>query len=143
MKLSTKARYGTRAMLDLAPHYGQGLILVKDIARRQQISELYSEHLLMLLKAAGMVRSIRGARGGYTLAVPPSQISVSDIVQALEGSVAPVDCVDDPEVCPQADMCVPRDFWTEMKKAVNGVLESTTLQDLVQRQVEKEAAAQA
>jgi len=138
MKLSTKGRYGARAMMDLALHYGQGPILLKDIAKRQQISERYLEHLALSLKAAGLVSSTRGARGGFTLTRPPSQIRLSEIIQIMEGSIAPVECVDDPKVCSFADLCVTRDIWSEMKEAMSGVLESTTLQDLVQRQREKE-----
>jgi len=138
MKLSTKGRYAARAMLDLAFHYGEGPILLKDIARRQQISERYLEHLITPIKVAGLVTSMRGARGGFTLAKPPSQIRLSEIIQIVEGSIAPVECVDDPDICSRADLCVTRDIWTEMQKAMSGVLESTTLQDLIQRQREKE-----
>jgi len=138
MKLSTKGRYAARAMLDLAFHYGEGSILLKDIAKRQQVSERYLEHLITPIKAAGLVNSMRGARGGFTLAKPPSQIRLSEIIQIVEGSIAPAACVDDPEVCLRADLCATRDVWAEMQKAMRGVLESTTLQDLIQRQREKE-----
>jgi len=142
MKLSTKGRYGTRAMLDLARHYGEGAILARDIAARQHISERYLEHLLIALKAGGLVRSLRGAHGGFTLAMPPSEIRVSDIVRALEGSVAPVDCVDDSALCPRSETCVTRDVWVDMKRAINSILDSTTLQDLLQRQAQKDMAVQ-
>lgn len=138
MKLSTKGRYGTRAMLDLALHYGEGPILLKDIARRQQISERYLEQIIIPLKTAGLVTSARGAHGGFALAKPPPEIRLSELIKVVEGSIAPVDCVDDPKVCLRADLCVTRDIWTEMKKAMSGILESTTLQDLVQRQMEKD-----
>ncbi|HEX75410.1 MAG TPA: Rrf2 family transcriptional regulator [Dehalococcoidia bacterium] len=141
MKISTKGRYGTRAMLDLALHYGEGSILVKDIARRQQISERYLEHLLISLKVAGVVRSARGTRGGFTLARPPSQIRLGEIIRAMEGSVAPVECVDDPEGYSRAPFCATHDVWVEVKKAVNGVLDSISLQDLVERQAKKDASA--
>jgi Rrf2 family protein len=141
MKLSTKGRYGMRAMLDLALHYGQGAILVRDIAKRQEVSERYLEHLLISLKAAGMVRSTRGTHGGFSLTMPPSKIRLDEIVQALEGSLAPVDCVDDPGVCTRSQSCVTRDVWTEMKDAMVGVLSSRTLQDLAERQTEKEATS--
>jgi len=139
MKLSTKGRYGTRAMLDLALHYGEGAILARDIAARQDISERYLEQLLISLKSAGMVRSTRGARGGFTLAAHPSQTRVSDIVKALEGSIAPVDCVDDPGACSRMQTCVTRDVWVDIRDAVHHVLSSLTLQDLVERHTEKEA----
>ncbi len=139
MRISTKGRYGIRAMLDLALHYGEGSVLVKDIARRQQISGPYLEHLLISLKVAGMVRSTRGTRGGFTLAKPSSQIRLSEIIQVMEGSMAPAECVDDPEVCSHVDLCVTHDVWVELKRAVSGVLGSITLQDLVEWQAEKEA----
>ena len=137
MRISTKGRYGTMAMLELALHYGEGPILVKDIARRQHISERYLEHLLISLKVAGMVRSTRGTHGGFTLAKPPSQIRLSEIIRVLEGSMAPTECVDDPEAYPRASTCVIHDVWAEVKAAISSVLESTTLQDLVERQRQK------
>jgi len=123
--------------VDLALHYGEGPILLKDIAKRQQISGRYLEHVIVSLKVAGLVKSMRGARGGFSLAKPPFQIRLSEIIQVVEGSIAMVECVDDPKVCSRADLCVTRDIWAEMKKAMNGVLESTTLQDLIERQREK------
>ena len=138
MKLSTRGRYGARAMLDLAIYHGEGPILLKDIARRQHISERYLEHLVTSLKAAGLVSSKRGAHGGFALAKSPSEIRLCEVIQTVEGSIAPVECVDDPEVCPRAGLCVTRDVWIEMKKAMSRVLESITLQDLVQHQRKKE-----
>jgi Rrf2 family cysteine metabolism transcriptional repressor len=138
MKLSTKGRYAMRAMLDLALHYGEGPILLKDVAKREHISERYLEQIILPLKAAGLVNSTRGARGGFILAKPPSQIRLIEVMQVSEGSIAPVECVSDPEVCSHASLCVARDIWSEMKKAMDGILESTTLQDLVERQREKE-----
>ncbi len=138
MKISTRARYGTRAMLDLAQHYGEGPVLVKDIARRQQISRQYLEQLLISLKVAGMVWSNRGTRGGFILAKAPSQIKLIDIVQCMEGSIAPVGCVDDTETYSRAAFCAARDVWVEVKEAVSSILESITLQDLVERQRKKE-----
>ncbi len=141
MRISTKGRYGTMAMLDLALHYGEGPIMVKDIARRQHISERYLEHLLISLKVSGMVRSARGTHGGFTLAKPPSQIKFSEIIQVTEGSMAPTECVDNPETYPRAALCAVYDVWVEVKAAINGILESTTLQDLLERQSRKEAIA--
>ena len=138
MKLSTKGRYGARAMLDLALHYGEGLVSIKDIAERQEVSKRYLIHLMVSLKAAGLVKSMRGARGGFSLARPPAQIRLSEIIQVVEGSIALVECVDDPKACSRSERCVTRDIWTEMNKAMGRVLESTTLEDLVQRQREKE-----
>ena len=125
------------AMLDLALHYGEGSILAKDIARRQHISGLYLEHLLISLKVAGMVRSARGTHGGFTLAKPPSQITLSEIIRVTEGSMAPTECVDDPKAYPRAALCVIHDVWSEVKAAISSILESTTLQDLLERQRQK------
>lgn len=143
MRLSTRGRYGTRAMLELALHYGEGPILLKDIARRQQVSERYLEQVVTPLKAAGLVTSARGARGGFSLARPPAEIRVAEIVEVLEGSVAPVECVDDPATCPRASACVTRDVWSEMKRAASGVLESITLEELARRQREREGPEEA
>ena len=134
MRLSTKGRYAARAMLDLAIHLDEGLVLIKDISQREEISKRYLEQLFLPLKAAGLVRAIRGAHGGFTLAKPPSQIKLIEIVQIMEGSTAPVECVDDAGICLRSELCVTREVWAEMKKATDKVLESTTLQDLVERQ---------
>ena len=138
MKLSTRGRYGTRVLLDLALQQGEGPVLLKDIAQRQQISLSYLEHLITPLTAAGMVRSMRGARGGVWLTKPPREIKLSEVLRLLEGSTAPVECVNNPKVCPRSDLCVTRDVWGELEKAIDGVLESITLQDLVERQRRKE-----
>ena len=138
MKLSTKGRYGTRAMVDLAFHYGQGPILLKDIAKRQQISEKYLEHIITSLKVAGLVKSIRGSHGGYILAKSPAQIKLSQVIKVLEGSIAPVECVDDPKVCSRAKLCVTRDIWKKIKRAIDEILESITLKDLVEREKKEE-----
>jgi Rrf2 family protein len=137
MKLSTKGRYGMRALLDLGLHQGEGLVPLKDIARRQEVSLPYLEHVITPLIAAGLVKSTRGARGGVLLVKPPSEIKLSEIVQLLEGSIAPVDCVNDPKVCHRSVFCVTRDIWIEMERAMIQVLDSTTLEDLVERQRQK------
>lgn len=138
MKLSTRGRYTTRALLDLALHQEEGPVLLKDIAQRQQISLQYLEHLITPLIGAGIVVSTRGPRGGVSLAKPPEEIRLSEVIKLLEGSLAPVECVNNPGICTRSELCVTRDIWSELKKAMNGVLESTTLQDLVERQKRKE-----
>jgi len=138
MKLSTRGQYGTRALLDLALHQGEEPILLKDISQRQQISLRYLEHLITPLIAGGIVRSTRGPRGGVSLAKLPEEIKLDEVIQLLEGSIAPVECVNNPQVCNRSELCVTRDIWNELKKAIDGVLESTTLQDLVERQKGKE-----
>ena len=143
MKLSTRAKYGTRALLELALHWGNEPVPLKDIARRQNISLHYLEHLITPLIAAGIVASTRGARGGLQLARPPQEVKLNEVIQLLEGSITPVECVDNPECCPRYDLCVTRDIWDEMKKAIDGVLEATTLQNLVERQKKKAQSTEA
>lgn len=138
MKLSTKGRYGTRALLDLALHGGKEPVLLRDIAQREQIPLKYLAHLVTPLIAAGIVRSTRGQKGGVWLAKLPQEIRLSEVIQLLEGSIAPVECIIKPEVCSRSKFCVTRDIWAELKKAMDGVLESTTLQDLVERHRKKE-----
>jgi Rrf2 family transcriptional regulator, cysteine metabolism repressor len=137
MKISTRGRYGTRALLDLAMHQAEQPVALKDIARRQQFSLPYLEHLVAPLIAGGLVRSIKGPKGGISLAKPPSRIKMSEIIGLLEGSIAPVECVDNPDVCKRSGFCATRDIWEEVKEAMNGVLEATTLQTLVERQTKK------
>jgi Rrf2 family protein len=142
MKLSTRARYGTRALLDLAIQGSGEPVSLKDIAKRQQISLQYLEHLMTPLITAGMVRSVRGPKGGVLLAKLPEQITLSEIIQLLEGSIAPVDCVDNPKLCPRSELCVTRDIWDEVKKAMEGVLQTTTLQSLIEQQEKKKTLKQ-
>jgi Rrf2 family protein len=124
--------------LDLAVHQGEGMVLLKDIARRQEVSLPYLEHLITPLIAGGLVKSTRGARGGVLLVKPPAEVKLTEVVQLLEGSIAPVDCVNDPRVCSRSVSCVTRDIWMQIKDAMIQVLDSTTLQDLVERQRQKE-----
>lgn len=140
MKLSTKPRYGTRALLDLAIHSKGKPVLLKDIAQRQQISLLYLEQLVAPLKAGGLIRSNRGTKGGVSLAKSAEEIKLGDIVNLLEGSTALVDCVDDVSVCSRAGFCVTREVWSALKTATDEILESTTLQNLIERQKQKETS---
>jgi len=134
MKLSTKTRYGTRAMLELALNYGEKPLSINKIAKNQEISEKYLENLLIILKTAGLVKSVRGAKGGYELSRPPGEIRLNQIAQALEGSLAPVDCVDNEKACNRSGFCATRDVWTLIKQSIDNLLYSITLADLAQRQ---------
>ncbi len=138
MKLTTRGQYGTRALLELALHYREGSIPLKDIARIQQLSLHYLEHIITPLVTAGIVLSVRGSRGGVSLAKPPEAIRLSEVIQVLEGSIAPVACVDDTKYCSRSDFCVTRDVWSELKNVIDGFLESISLQDLVERHKKKE-----
>ena len=138
MKLSTRVRYGTKALLELALHWGEEPVLLKDISQRQQIPLPYLEHLISPLVKAGIIKGTRGTRGGVSLLKPPREIILGEVIQLLEGSIAPVECVDNPETCPRSDLCVTHDIWDEVKEAISKVLGSMTLQDLVERQRQKD-----
>ena len=137
MKLSTRGRYGVRLMLDLALHQGRGPVLLREIAKRQEISEKYLWQLINPLKAAGMINSLRGARGGYLLAKKPSEINLKQILAVLEGSLCLVDCVENPSNCERAPACITRDVWTEASKGILDVLESMTLEKMVEGHMKK------
>lgn len=134
MKLSTKGRYGVKAMLDLAVHSSEGQIALKSIAERQDISENYLEQLFATLKKSGLVKSIRGSQGGYILGHDPKDITIGAILRALEGSLAPVDCVmeEDPASCGRSEVCVTRFIWEKMRDKINEVVDSITLNDLIE-----------
>ena len=136
MQLTTKARYIIRALIDLVINSTEGPILVRDISERQGMSARYLEQLLLAPKAAGMIRSTRGARGGFTLARAPEEITLREIVQIMEGSISPTECADDPKICPSSSSCATHEIWVRIKKATDEILESITLQDLVDRQNE-------
>ncbi len=133
MKLSTRTRYGMRAVLELAENYGKGPLQLKIIAQRQEISVKYLEQLMTVLKSAGLVRSIRGSKGGYALVKAPEQIKLGDIFHCLEGPVVTVECVEDESYCVRTNDCVARQIWAEVQKAIMDVLQSITLQNLVDR----------
>jgi Rrf2 family cysteine metabolism transcriptional repressor len=133
MKVTTRTRYGTRAMVQLALNYGQGLITSKDIADEQEVSPKYLEQLLATLRRDGLVRSVRGARGGHTLARSPDEITLRDIFESLEGSDGLVECTASPDVCDRASRCPTRSVWAEMYAACLRILEGTTLGALAGR----------
>ena len=138
MKLSSRACYGIRALVELAAHWNQGPSLLRDIARGQGISLPYLARLMSPLVSAGVVRSTRGARGGVWLARPPREIALSEAITLLEGSTAPMECVNSSHGCPHSETCAPRDVWSSIDRAVTQVLSSTTLQDVLERQCDKE-----
>lgn len=131
MKFSTKTRYGSRALLELALHEGAELMTVKEIAGRQDISARYLENIMVTLVSGGIVRSTRGKQGGFHLTRPPGEIHMAEIVRLLEGTLAPVDCVDGSEVCDRAESCVTHEVWKKVSDSMNEVLVSVTLQDMV------------
>jgi Rrf2 family protein len=138
MKISTKIRYGARAMLELASHYGEGPIELKEVAKKEDISLKYLEQVMTPLRTAGLVKSVRGSKGGYSLAKPPSEICLNDLVEILEGPVDLVECLGDPKACQRSSFCVTRDIWKEVSDALSGIFDSVTLEDMVRRRREKE-----
>ncbi len=130
MKLSTKGRYAVRAMLDLAQNAGEGPVLTREVSRRQEVSALYLAQLFNRLASAGLVRSVRGSHGGFVLSRAPAEISMLDIIQAVEGSTAPVECVDNAAVCTRSGFCPTRKVWIQVKVATDQVLSSSTLEKL-------------
>jgi len=143
MKISTKTRYGVQAMVDLALHTGTKPVLVKEIARRQRVSERYLEHLMLTMKKAGFIRSQVGAKGGYFLARDPAKITVREIVEVFEGSLAPVDCAHAASSCPRSAVCATREVWCSVRDTLARLLDATTVASLVRRHQEKEAGSAA
>lgn len=133
MRVSTRGRYGTRLMVDLAQHFADGPIPLAKIAKRQDLSAKYLEQLIILLKGSGLIRSARGRRGGYMLARKPEDISVGEIVETLEGKLAVVDCVTDPELCYRSPECPTRDIWVGVTDVLKNQLFSLTLQDILRK----------
>lgn len=141
MKLSSRTRYGMRAVLELSMEYGKKPLQIKTIADREDISNKYLEQLIAMLKAAGLVRSIRGPRGGYVLARPPQEISLKDVFLTLEGPMVPADCLEHADFCPRCTDCATREIWHELQDSITRVLESYTLADLVDKSVRSKKAA--
>jgi Rrf2 family protein len=133
MKLSTRTRYGMRAIIELAENNRKGPLQLRVIAQRQDISAKYLEQLMVVLKSAGLVRSIRGAKGGYVLAKTPKQIKLSDVFNCLEGTVTTVQCVENEDYCRRSPDCAARKVWIQVQEAIDGVLNSITLHDVVDK----------
>ena len=133
MKLSTRTRYGMRAIIELAQHEGNRPLQLKAIAERQDISVKYLEQLMSLLRSAGFVRSVRGSKGGYVLARPASQIMLGEIFRSLEGPVATTECTADGEVCERSVDCIARDIWMQVEAAIGQILGATSLADVVNK----------
>lgn len=129
MRLSVRGDYGTRAVLDLARHYGEGLIQNSDIAARQAIPEPYLHQILLALRKAGIVRSVRGPRGGHTLARPPEELTLADVMEALEGPIGQ-DCAEEVSGCAQRDLCAVRTVWQGVNKATKRILSAASLAQL-------------
>lgn len=131
MKMSTRGRYGLRAMLELARCFGGSPVLMGTLAEREDLSRKYLHALLTALKSAGLIRSVRGTGGGFVLARSPSQIRLSEVLHALEGSLSLVDCVADTRACAKSNQCPARRVWQELSGAIENVLDNVTLEDLI------------
>ena len=134
MKVSSRGRYGLRVMIELASQFGSGPVLVDEIAKKQEISGKYIHVIVSGLKSAGLVRSVRGPNGGYELTRDPSRITALDVISALEGRIAPAECVLDSSSCSRSANCASRDVWCQIASVVDVVLSALTLEQLVKRQ---------
>jgi len=141
LRLPTKPRYGLRTMLDIAANQGEGEpVLMRDIAGRQGISEKYLEHVVNSLRNAGLLRSVRGPRGGYLLARPAESISLLDIYEATDGRVLSAECLQDEAACGRATACAARQAWEGLYEVMREYLQKMTLRELLERQAELQAA---
>lgn len=133
MRLSTRGRYGLKAMVDLAVEYGSGPMSVNALAEQQGISDSYLEQLIHQLRKAGLVNSVRGAQGGYVLSRPPEEINVGEVLRVLEGTTALVECVgNDFFDCDNACSCSARPLWLKLQSRINDVLNTTTIRDMAE-----------
>jgi Rrf2 family cysteine metabolism transcriptional repressor len=141
IRLSTKGRYGTRSMLELALRRGSGPVLIKQVAAAQEIPVKYLEHVLTLLRVAGLVKAYRGPRGGYVLARDPAEITLNQMLTALEGPISLVHCQEMPEECARSKTCVTQDIWTDISTRMTDFMDGITLKDIVGMHHKKVKAA--
>jgi len=131
MRISTRARYGLRLMVEVALNYEKGPILLKEISKNIDVSEKYLSQIIIPLKGKGLINTYSGAHSGYVLSRTPSEIRLKEIVEILEGDLSLIDCIDNPSSCDKVNTCVTRDIWTRMGEKISEVLNSYTLGDLV------------
>ncbi len=138
MKISTKGRYGLRAIIDLAVHGASGTpVFLSDIAKRQNVSEKYLEHIFSALHKGGIVKAQRGRNGGYLLERPPDRITILDIITILEGPCTLVDCVQNSAVCDKSSICVTREIWNKLGATIRNTLSDYTIASLAEMQALK------
>ena len=133
MRVSTKGDYGVRALVELAHHFGEGPVQSADIAARQGIPEPYLDQILTTMRRAGLIRSVRGPQGGHTLARPPADIHLADAIEALEGSLSPIACLEVAE-CHKPGVCAQRDVWAEVHRATRDILTRVTIDELAAKE---------
>jgi Rrf2 family protein len=141
MRASAKTRYAMEAMVDMAVQAGAGPLVLRDIARRQSISPNYLEQIFMQLRAAGLVRSVRGAGGGFVLARSPSDIKMADVAAVFEGPIDLIGCAGDAGTCSRSVACAVRQVWVEVGECMKKALDSVTLQDVADLQASRDAGA--
>ena len=141
LTVSTRSRYGIRLMIALALDYGSGVSLLRNISKREGISEKYLGQIIISLKTAGLVNSQRGSHGGYALSRPPVDITARDVVEAIEGRISPVPCVDDPEACEGTPHCAANGLWRKLRDDIRESLSSFTLAELARQAKERGASA--
>jgi Rrf2 family transcriptional regulator, cysteine metabolism repressor len=134
VKISTKGDYSLRALIELSLHVGEGPIQSAEIAARQHVPEPYLDQLLTRLRRAGFIRSVRGPQGGHMLNRDPKQINLREVLEVLEGSLSPIDCLDEGSVCSKHGGCAQRAVWEEIRDATTTILERTTIADLAERE---------
>ncbi len=136
MKITTKCRYGIRAMVEIGSNYPDRPTTRREIATKQDLDDSYLENILLDLKSHEIVRSIRGVKGGFVLNKHPETITLLDIVESLQGEITPAKCVVTPEFCPRSANCVTRPVWVKMQQAQKEVLQAVTIQDLLNEELE-------
>ncbi len=139
MRVSTKGDYGIRALVELAHRCGEGPVQSAEIARRQCIPEPYLDQLLTTLRRAGFIRSMRGPQGGHALIRQPSEIRLAEVIEALEGSLSPIGCLDSDE-CPKPGVCAQREVWEAVRRATYEILNGVSIADLAEKERESVAA---
>ena len=143
MHIPIRVDYGVRALVDLAEHGSGGAVRSADVARRKAIPEPYLVQLLHTLRKGGLVRSQRGPQGGHSLAMEPADIRLSMVMECLEGAEAVVRCLEDAAACIHVSCCAQRDVWRAVQEAIYGILDSTSIADLVRRTAEIQAGRSA
>lgn len=134
MRISTRGRYGLRALVDMALHVDESPVSLREIAERQGVSESYLEQVFANLRKAGLVNALRGAQGGYILSKPASEITLGAILRTLEGPITPVQCTSHSEsCCDRKEYCITRPIWVELEQLISNYLDQTTLQDLLDK----------
>ena len=141
MKISTKGRYGLRILIDLALHESEKPRLIRDIAESQQISEKYISRLIVELRRARLVRSVRGANGGYFLAKSPKEITLLEILETMEGTISIVDCVLAPETCPRVSHCSTRNIWEKLNSGIRELMRNITFEEILAASRQDDARA--